>query len=286
MRTQPARRLHGMMGTQGYCRDQPMPANSSFAIRVYNCTVLLVTPDSNVSSVLERLILPTLPRIETAGIRADISIRVAQSGAQLELFIDDFLVKAAAAVEELVVALIKVLDDAIVARLDPLRAIHSGAVGWGGRVILLPGSTHSGKSSLVAELLRRGAVYFSDEYSLIDDQGFVHPYPRPLLLRNGQPRQVPVLASELSAAVADTSAPVGWIFALRYEPQSAWNVERMAQGEAVLTLLRNTPHFLSESPEMVAAFAKAVAGASFYAGQRPDVVEAADHILQMIDGPV
>lgn len=262
-----------------------MPSVASFAIRVYNCTVLVETPDRDVCSLLERFILPTLPRIETVALRPDISIRIAQSAAHLELLIDDFFVKAADTARELLVPLIKVLDDAVVARLDPLRAIHSGAVVWGGRALLLPGSTHSGKSSLVAELLRRGATYLSDEYALIDRNGFVHPYPRPLLLRNGRPRQVPVLSSELKAQVGAAGAPVGWIFSLCYKTDSGWKVERVPQGEAVLILLRNTPHFLSESPEMLAAFHQAVAGASCYTGLRPDVTEAADHILQMLGGP-
>ena len=33
------------------------------------------------------------------------------------------------------------------------------------------------------ELVRRGCVYFSDEYALIDSQGLVHPYPRALQVR-------------------------------------------------------------------------------------------------------
>jgi len=262
-----------------------MPGTSSFAIRVYNCAVLVETPGSHVCSTLDGLILPALPRVDPTENRPDIVVRLTQSGAQLELFVDDLFVKAAGTAEELIVALIKVLDDAIVARLDPLRAIHSGAVRWRGRAILLPGSTHSGKSSLVAELLRRGADYFSDEYALIDAEGCVHPYPRPLLLRYGRPWQVPVHPSELKAQVADVAAPVGWIFSLRYEPNSPWDVAALPQGEAVLTLLKNTPHFLSESPEMLEAFQKAAAGARCYAGHRPDVVEAADHILQMISGP-
>ena len=61
--------------------------------------------------------------------------------------------------------------------------VHAGAVGWNGRAIILPGQTRSGKTTLVAALVRAGATYYSDEYAVIDTQGRVHPYPRPLMIR-------------------------------------------------------------------------------------------------------
>src|SRR5215831_2410197 len=61
--------------------------------------------------------------------------------------------------------------------------VHAGVVAWNGNAILIPGPSFSGKSTLVAELLRAGATYYSDEYAVIDDQGKVLPYPRDLRIR-------------------------------------------------------------------------------------------------------
>src|SRR5438105_4028110 len=61
--------------------------------------------------------------------------------------------------------------------------VHAGVVGWRGQAIVLPGRTHTGKSTLVAELLRAGATFYSDEYAVLDARGRVHPYPEPLSLR-------------------------------------------------------------------------------------------------------
>lgn len=260
-----------------------MSTPSSFTVRVYNCSILIEAPGSEVCSLLDRFILPSLPRAESAGAVPDICVRVVQEGEQLQLLIQNFLVKSAPEAKDLIVPLIKVLDDEVIGRLDPLRAIHSGAVLWGDRAILLPGSTHSGKSSLVAELARRGATYYSDEFALIDPEGCVHPYPRPLLLRNGLPRQVPVLPGELNASVGKAAARIGWIFALRYHADCGWDVAMMPQGEAVITLLKNTPHFLAETPGMLESFQKAAAGAKCYVGKRPDVVQAVDEILRLLD---
>ena len=90
-------------------------------------------------------------------------------------------------------SLIDCIDRAFIDQLKNLHAVHAGAVLFGNRAVLLPGKSFAGKSSLVAELLRRGATCLSDEYALIDGAGIVHAYPRPLLLRNGGHAQTPVL---------------------------------------------------------------------------------------------
>ena len=53
--------------------------------------------------------------------------------------------------------------------------IHAGVVGWRGRAIVLPGKTFSGKSTLVAGLVRAGARYYSDELCGLR---FTRPRPR------------------------------------------------------------------------------------------------------------
>src|SRR6266571_635115 len=61
--------------------------------------------------------------------------------------------------------------------------VHAGVVEWRGRAIVIPGKTFTGKSSLTAAFVRAGARYLSDEYALIDAEGRVRPYPKPLSLR-------------------------------------------------------------------------------------------------------
>jgi hypothetical protein len=252
-----------------------------FGVRAFGCNIRVETECLEARTILERYVLPSLPRMDSAD-QPDILVRVARVGELLQLSVDDVVVASACHAIDLVPALVRVVDEAVIQRLTGLRAVHAGTVVLGGRALLLPGATHAGKSSLVAELLRRGATYFSDEYALIDSEGRVHPYPRPLLLRNGCPEQVPVLAAECNASVGDAPAPVGWILSLEYHPAGTWSIEAVPQGEGLLTLLRNTPHVLADSPEMVGAFQRAVAGATCYTGGRPDAVQAADEILRLV----
>lgn len=236
-----------------------------------------------VLAVLQRYIFPSLPRVPNAAGKPDISIRVIQVEDQLQLLADGVVVASANEAIDLVPDLIRTLDDAVVQRLTTVRAVHAGAVLWDGRAVLLPGSTHAGKSSLVTELLRRGATYLSDEYALIDSEGFVHPYPRTLLVRNGRPEQVPMLPAECGAIVGKAPSPVGWILSLQYLPGCAWDVKAVTQSEALLILLRNTPHILQESPDMVQMFERAVRKVTCYVGCRNEAADAVDHIMQLMN---
>jgi len=62
--------------------------------------------------------------------------------------------------------------------------VHAGVVGWQDKAIVIPGRSFSGKSTLVAELVKVGASYYSDEYAVIDAHGYVHPFLKPLELRD------------------------------------------------------------------------------------------------------
>ena len=101
------------------------------------------------------------------------------------------------------------IDNTVAQRSRQMLFVHAGVVGWRGMAIVIAGRSHTGKSTLVAELVRRGAVYYSDEFAVLDDMGMVHPYRRPLVLR-GETRPPPdlrLMRAE-STAVADRSRRV------------------------------------------------------------------------------
>jgi hypothetical protein len=96
-----------------------------------------------------------------------------------------------------------------------LLAIHAGVVTRGDRLLVLPGRSGHGKSTLVAALLRCGWDYVSDEaLGLTWSEGQVIGYPRPLGLsawsaraldvagHDGQDGEVFLSAAELGARAA------------------------------------------------------------------------------------
>ena len=61
--------------------------------------------------------------------------------------------------------------------------VHAGAVAIGGVGVVIPGRSMTGKTSLVAALVGLGVEYLSDEYAVLDTDGRVHPYVKPLSVR-------------------------------------------------------------------------------------------------------
>jgi hypothetical protein len=260
-----------------------MPEAFSSRVRAFGCIIDIVSEGHEARDFLGRYVFPLMPREEPGPATAHITLRVIESREGIHLFSNDVALGSSREPKELATKLINAIDVTVIQTMKDLYAIHAGAVLIDGHGLLLPGRTHAGKSSLVAELLRRGARYFSDEYALIDSAGRVHAYPRPLLIRNGGPRQSPVLPEECNSSVVDAPAPVRWILSLAFERGASWSVKEIPQSTALFGLLQNTPHALENAPGMVPSFERAVADAVCLAGRRGEAAEAAERILHLVD---
>lgn len=255
-------------------------SRNSFAIQAYRCRIAVVADSGHVLEILRRYLLPSF-QIPGPEAGAEVVLSVVRAPRGFRVSCED----AAATAEDtgaLVVEAIRMLDSAIVQRLSDHVAIHAGVVKIGAHALLLPGKTHMGKSAMVAELLRQGAEYLSDEFAIIDAAGRACAYPRPLLLRNSGPDQVAVLPDRWNARIPESPVPVGWILALQYDRGASWRVTPMSQSEALLTLLQNTPHVLSDQPQAFANFQRASSAARCYAGCRNEASVAAEHILRLV----
>jgi len=161
--------------------------------------------------------------------------------------------------------------------------VHAGCVAVGGRAILLPGRTMTGKSTLTAALVRAGASYFSDEYALLDADGRVWPYPRDLSVREGGVgRRYPI--EHFGGVVGEGPASVALVASVRFEPGAAWDVESTSAADGVLALLDNTVSARSHPAEALAATAAVARGASFVRGRRGDAGRAATELLSAVVG--
>jgi len=118
--------------------------------------------------------------------------------------------------------------------------VHAGAVAWRGRAIVVPGRSKTGKTSLVAALVRAGAEYYSDEYAVIDRRGWVLPYPKTLSIRDssGGSSQIPVEA--LGGSPGESPIPVGMLVFTRFRAEASFGLEPISAARAVIEVLRNT----------------------------------------------
>lgn len=66
-----------------------------------------------------------------------------------------------------------------------LIALHAASVEKNGKVIIMPAVAESGKTTLTATLLQHGFKLFSDESTSLDHNGYVHPLPFCMNIKEG-----------------------------------------------------------------------------------------------------
>jgi hypothetical protein len=159
--------------------------------------------------------------------------------------------------------------------------IHAGVVARGGRAVVLPGPSLSGKTTLVAALVRNGAAYFSDEFAVLDAEGRVHPYPKPLSLRRDRTTiaQTEVPVEELGGFAADAPAEVALIATVRYVPGSSWDPQRGTAGEGALALWSHAIAASTRPGAVLSAVRAAATGSIHIAGPRGEADAAARELL-------
>jgi hypothetical protein len=174
----------------------------------------------------------------------------------------------------------------VVAQNAPDRVfIHAGVVAGAGRAIVLPGPSWSGKTTLVAALVRAGATYFSDEFAVLDSRGRVHPYPKPLSLREPPAyAQVDVPPEELGA-VGSAPAEVTVIAVTRFSAENELALRRGSAGGGALALLSHAVAARARSAAVLEAVRAAATGAVYLEGTRGEAEPAAQALLSLIDPP-
>ena len=171
-----------------------------------------------------------------------------------------------------------------VAEYAPRRVfVHAGVVGWKNSAILIPGTSYSGKTTLVAELIRAGATYYSDEYAVIDERGRVHPYSRPLGIRSPQnTRTMKVKPKEIGAEVGARPLRVGLVISTSFKEGVRWRPRELTRGKGVLEMLANTVSARTQPELALNSLPKALESARILKGARGEAREIVDAILQRV----
>jgi len=166
---------------------------------------------------------------------------------------------------------------------DEKLFVHCGVVGWQGKAILIPGRSHAGKSTLVSELIKAGANYYSDEFAVLDDKGYISAYPRPISMRHPLTRkQHDVAIEDIGGTIGIERLPVGLVIITEYEKKSHWKPDNVSAGNGLLSLLDNT-HSAQRAPGRAMEILKHVVNdAKILSSPRGDAAETARMILSGI----
>ncbi len=162
--------------------------------------------------------------------------------------------------------------------------VHAGVVGWRGKAIVVPGRSFSGKTSLVAELVRAGATYYSDEYAVFDSRGRVHPFPKPLEIREaGEVRQSKITVETLGGQTGTRPLPVGLVVMTQFKEGARWRPRKLSSGKGVLELLSNTVSARREPEKALVALQHVVATAQIVKGARGESRDIVQSILNRLE---
>src|SRR6266403_2538546 len=168
-----------------------------------------------------------------------------------------------------------------VAEYAPRRVfVHAGVVGWKDRAILIPGLSYSGKTTLVDQLIRAGATYYSDEYAVLDGRGRVHPYARALGMRSANGSEAKkVQAEEIGAIVGSKPLRVGLVVSTSYKDGARWRPKQITRGLGVLELMSNTVSARSQPELALAVLPATLESALILKGVRGEASEIVESIL-------
>jgi hypothetical protein len=163
--------------------------------------------------------------------------------------------------------------------------VHAGVVGWQGKAMLLPGKSFVGKSRLVATLIGAGAQLYSDEFAVLSDDGLVHPFARPISIRDEDSHcGHPVTAEELGpAGVGEAPIPPGLVLFARYRDGARWRPRRLTPGQAVLDLLANTLPARRRPAAALEVLERVARAAPAYRVTRSEAEDAAPRALRLLE---
>jgi hypothetical protein len=169
-----------------------------------------------------------------------------------------------------------------VAVLAPDRTfVHAGTVEHDGRAIVFPGYSFAGKTTLTEAFVRAGATYYSDEFAVLDSDGLVHPYPKPLSIRSGdESLQADHPVESLNGTAGVDAIPLGFLIVTYYKPGTDWAPRELSAGEAALALLSHTVTARTRPDEAIRAISRSLRDAVALEGERGEATELVDELLQ------
>lgn len=163
--------------------------------------------------------------------------------------------------------------------------VHAGVVGWKGRAVVIPSRSNTGKTTLVAALIGMGAEYFSDEYAIIDLDGMIHPFARPLSIRNwDEMHNVSEIPFEIFGGKAAAGiAPVGAVLLTGYEANAVWQPRTITLGQGILETLPHAIPLTVDTSLSLRLLNKAFERAIIVESPRGEVKATARDIIEFLD---
>jgi uncharacterized protein len=201
-----------------------------------------------------------LAHLESPERNADIFVDVRRGDSGNWLLQEDGSPARSCSAAGVVPAVKQFLREAAVSRHDCLISIHAAVAAFENGCVMLPACAGSGKTTLIAGLIRAGATYFSDELALLDAETLaVKPAPLALTIKDGSLDVLRPAYAEIDALtphlredrvrvrylrppsaslpVGEDSRPVRWIVFPRYDSTALTTLRPLSRTEGLKRLL-------------------------------------------------
>lgn len=164
--------------------------------------------------------------------------------------------------------------------------LHAGVVSWNKKAIIIPGKSFSGKTTLVLELIKQECDYLSDEFAVIDRDGFVHPFPKKLSVRGiiDDVKQVDFEVEEFGGRRQDDCVPVGYFLLTEFNRDiNKPTIKEVSTGEGVMASVANSIS-VRQNPKLVLEVLSSVAKeARVLQAERGEAQEFARFLLNYLE---
>ncbi len=163
--------------------------------------------------------------------------------------------------------------------------VHAGVISRKGKAIIFPGRSFGGKTALTAALIKRGAVYYSDEYAILDAEGFLYPFPKMLSVRGeiDDYKQVDYPVEKLGGVAGTEKITVGMVLVTEYKAAARWNPKILSTANGIIEIIKHTVPIRQNPQFTLEVLNKSAGKAIFIKSKRGDVSKSADEILKFID---
>lgn len=163
--------------------------------------------------------------------------------------------------------------------------LHAGAVRYKDKAIIIPARSFSGKTTLVAEFAKRGLEYYSDEYAVIDRDGFLHPFPKQLSMRGiiDSYQQVDMDVEEFGGVKGDIPISVGLVLISKYKKGAKFTPRVVSSGEGIIESIANSVSIRQKPEFVLGVLGKVINHAKVVKTNRSDAARFVERFLPFLD---
>lgn len=261
--------------------SEPILGKNAISLASYGVCIKILVNDSTIIKRLLDYLPPGWQPCSSSSVDEQYSLIVGKGNGEHRLYRNEETLIETTILEDIFETLDSDLRLQVGTLVRDKLFVHAGVVGWQGKAIVIPGRSFSGKTTLVAALVKAGATYYSDEYAVFDTDGLVHPYARRLSVRQESGERVKRYSPEEWGGKSGTNpVPVGLIVHTQYEKAAHWNPNVMSSGQAVLALLDNTIVARLRPKFALPILARTVSGVLNLEGKRGEAEDTALALLE------